>query len=348
MNIEIENTASDLFVDIQQMIVKARHKVAASSNSALMLLYWNVGNRIRKDVLNESRAEYGKQIVKKLSDKLTVEYGRGWSENQLRHCLRTAEVFSKEQILSAVRRELNWTHIKTLTYVDNELKREFYMEMCIIERWDTRMLDERIDSMLFERTAISKKPDELIKNELEQLRNNSELSDDLVFRSPYFLDFLGLTDIYSEKDLESAILTEIQRFITELGSDFAFLSRQKRITIDNIDYYIDLLFYHRNLRCLVVIELKLGKFKPAHKGQMELYLRWLDKYEKRKNENTPIGLILCSEGNSEHIELLMLEGSNIKVAKYLTELPTKKILEKQLNKAIAKAKNQKRSENEDN
>jgi len=338
MNTKIKNTASNLFADVKKMIVDAQHKVAVTANSGLVLLYWNVGNRIRKDILNENRAKYGKQIVKKLSAKLTIEYGRGWSENQLRHCLRTAEVFPEEQILSAVRRELNWTHIKTLTYIDNELKRQFYMEMCIIEHWDTRMLDDRIDSMLFERTAISKKPDKLIKDELKLLRESSKLSDDLIFRSPYFLDFLGLVDTYSEKDLETAILAEIQRFITELGSDFAFLSRQRRITIDNIDYYIDLLFYHRTLQCLIVIELKLGKFKPAHKGQMELYLRWLDKYEKRKYEKAPIGLILCSEGNSEHIELLMLEGSNIKVAQYLTELPPKEILKKQLIKAIAKAR----------
>lgn len=348
MKFDIENTTSNLFFDIKQLIAVARHKVAIKANNEIILLYWNVGNRIRKDVLNESRAEYGKQIVKKLADKLTLEYGKGWSENQLRHCLRVAEVFPKEQILSAVRRELNWTHIKTLTYIDNEIKRQFYMEMCVIEHWDTRTLNERISSMLFERTAISKKPDELIKNELNKLSENKELTDDLVFRSPYFLNFLGLKDTYSEKDLETAILAEIQRFISELGSDFAFLSRQKRITIDNIDYHIDLLFYHRGLQRLVVIELKLGKFKPEHKGQMELYLRWLDKYEKRKNENTPIGLILCSEGNSEHIELLMLEGSNIKVAQYLTELPPKEILEKQFIKAIAKAKKIEEKRNENN
>ena len=338
MSIDIKNSSSNLYSDIKQMITVARRKVAVTANSELILLYWNVGNRIHKDVLNENRAEYGKQIVKKLSDKLTIEYGRGWSENQLRHCLRSAETFQEKQILYAVRRELSWTHIRSIMYIENELKRLFYMEMCIIERWDTRLLNNRIDSMLFERTAISKKPDELIKYELEQLSENSELSEDLIFRSPYLLDFLGLKDIYSEKDLENSILAEMQRFITELGSDFAFLSRQKRITIDNIDYHIDLLFYHRTLQRLVVIELKLGKFKPEHKGQIELYLRWLDKYEKRKNEKEPIGLILCSEGNTEHIELLMLEGSNIKLAQYLTELPSKKILEKQLTKAITKAK----------
>jgi len=338
MKADVENSTLKLFSDIKQMIATARHKVAVKVNREIILLYWNIGNRIRKDILNESRAQYGKQIVKKLAEKLTIEYGRGWSENQLRHCLRTAEVFSEEQILSAVQRELNWTHIKTLSYINNELKRQFYMEMCIIEHWDTRLLNERIGSMLFERTAISKKPEELIKKELKQLSENKKLSNDLVFRSPYFLDFLGLADTYSEKDLENAILSEIQRFIIEIGSDFAFLSRQKHITIDNEDYYIDLLFYHRSLRRLVVIDLKLDKFKPQHKGQMELYLRWLEKYEKRNNEESPIGLILCSEGSSEHVELLMLDESNIKVAQYLTELPPKNILEEQLNKAIRKAK----------
>ncbi len=338
MNTDVENSTLKLFSDIRQMIATARHKVAVKVNREIILLYWNIGNRIRKDILSESRAQYGKQIVKKLAEKLTIEYGRGWSENQLRHCLRTAEVFSEEQILSAVQRELSWTHIKTLSYINNVLKRQFYMEMCIIEHWNTRLLNERIGSMLFERTAISKKPEEVIKKELKQLSENKKLSNDLVFRSPYFLDFLGLADTYSERDLENAILSEIQRFIIELGSDFAFLSRQKHITIDNEDYYIDLLFYHRSLRRLVVIDLKLDKFKPQHKGQMELYLRWLEKYEKRNNEESPIGLILCSEGSSEHVELLMLDESNIKVAQYLTELPPKNILEEQLNKAIRKAK----------
>lgn len=200
------------------------------------------------------------------------------------------------------------------------------------------MLNERIDSMLYERTAISKKPDELIQQELQALSQEDKFTPDLVFRDPYLLDFLGLKDTFSEKDLESAILADLQSFIIELGSDFAFLARQKRITIDQTDYYLDLLFYHRSLRRLVVIELKLGKFKPEHKGQMELYLRWLDKYERKPGEESPIGLILCSEGNTEHIELLMLEGSSIKVAQYLTELPEKEILQSHLHKAIEMAK----------
>lgn len=193
--------------------------------------------------------------------------------------------------------------------------------------------------MLYERTAISKKPDETIQNDLNLLKNSQKLSPDLIFKDPYFLDFLGLKNNYSEKDLESAILSELENFIVELGSDFGFLARQKRITIDNEDYYIDLLFYHRRLRCLVVIELKLGKFSAADKGQVELYLRWLEKHELLEGENPPIGLILCTDKNQEHVELMQLDKSNIRVADYLTELPDKKLLESKLHQSIENAKN---------
>ncbi len=215
----------------------------------------------------------------------------------------------------------------------------FYFEMCKIERWSTRTLQERINSLLYERTAISKKPALTIEKDLALLKNESQLSPDLVFKDPYVLDFLGLKDTYSEKDIESAILVELQKFIIELGTDFAFLARQKRITIDADDYYIDLLFYHRRLKCLVAIDLKLGKFEAAHKGQMELYLRWLEKHETVEGENSPVGLILCASKNKEHIELLQLEKSNIKVAEYLTKLPDLKLLEQKLHKAIEIARN---------
>lgn len=201
--------------------------------------------------------------------------------------------------------------------------------------------------MLYERTAISKKPETTIQKDLELLKNEQHISPDLVFRDPYFLDFLGLKDSYTEKDLETSILVELQKFILELGSDFAFMARQKRITIDNDDYYLDLLFYHRRLKCLVAIELKLGKFEAAHKGQMELYLRWLEKYEMADGERQPIGLILCSSKNQEHIELLQLHNNNIKVAEYLTQLPDLKLLEQKLHSAIEIARN-KFGENEAN
>jgi predicted nuclease of restriction endonuclease-like (RecB) superfamily len=223
-------------------------------------------------------------------------------------------------------------------FIEDGLKRKFYMEMARIERWDTRTLDEKIDSLLFERTALSRKPEELIKQELQQIESTNTLTPEVVFRSSYFLDTLGLADTYSEKQLEDAILVNLQSFIKEMGNDFAFLDRQKRITVDAVDYRIDLLFFHRGLKRLVAIDLKLGKFKPEHEGQMLLYLRYLNKNERKEGEESPIGLILCSEGNTEHIEYLMLEDGNIKVAQYYTQLPDKKTLSDKLHKAIAIAK----------
>jgi predicted nuclease of restriction endonuclease-like (RecB) superfamily len=335
------NKNNDLIVEIKSMIEQSKQQVAASVNAAITLLYWQIGKRINEEILLNSRADYGKQIVHTLSEQLVVEFGKGWGEKHLRHCLRIAETFQNKEIIYAVSRELSWTHLRSIIYIDEPLKRTFYLEMCKLERWSTRVLQERINSMLYERTAISKKPELTIQNELELLKNNQQISPDLVFKDPYFLDFLGLKDTYSEKDLEGSILIELQNFIIELGSDFAFLARQKRISIDNEDYYLDLLFYHRRLKCLVAIELKLGKFEAAHKGQMELYLRWLEKYESMEGENPPIGLILCASKNQEHVELLQLENSNIKIAEYLTKLPDFKLIEQKLHRAIeiAKSKN---------
>lgn len=328
-----------LFFEIKNLIETSKNNVAVTVNSEMTMLYWNIGKRVNDEVLQNNRAEYSKQIVVSLARQLEIEYGKGWSEKQLRHCLRFAEIISDFQIVSALRRQLSWTHIKTIIYIENDIKRMFYIEMCKLEKWSSRQLQERINSMLYERTAISKKPEETIKNELAGLKNDQKLTADLVFRDPYFLDFLNLKDTYSEKDLEASILAEIQRFITEMGSDFAFLARQKRLMIDNRDYYIDLLFYHRRLKSLVVIDLKLGEFDAAHKGEMELYLNYLDKYEKVEGENQPIGLILCTGKNQEHIELMQMDKSNIKVAEYLTLLPSKEILLEKLHKAIEIAKN---------
>ncbi len=340
-NINRENKAdmkeitTNLIVEIRQLIEQSRQKVAKAVNSEISMLYWHIGKRIKSDIWNNKRSE----IITALSQQLTLEYGRGWSEKQLHHCLYTVETFSDEKIFSALCRELSWSHIKELIYIKEPVKRNFYTEICKLEHWSVRQLRERIKSMLFERTAISKKPEETIKGDLEQLRKEQKLSSDMVFRDPYILDFLGLSDKYSEKDLESAILAELQQFIIELGNDFAFLARQKRITIDNRDYYIDLLFYHRRLKSLVAIDLKLGEFEAGFKGQMELYLRYLEKYETVDGEKQPIGLILCTGKNEEHIELMQLDKSNIRVAEYLTLLPPKKLLQEKLHKAIEIAKN---------
>ncbi len=328
-----------LFSDVCKIINNAKNRIAAYVNTEICLTNWYVGKRIKEDVLYNKRADYGKRVVKNLSDRLIIKYGRGWSEKSLRHCLRAAETFSEEEIVSAVQRQFNWTHLKSLMYIKDPLARSFYMEMCHLEHWDTRTLDEKIDSQLYERTAISRKPEEIIKKDLEEVKETNTIVPDMVFRSSYFLDMLGLPDVFSEKDLESAILSQIQEFIKEFGTDFAFLDRQKRITVDSTDYYIDLLFYHRGLRRTIAIDLKLGKFKPEYEGQMLLYLRYLNKNDRREGEGSPIGLILCSEGNTEHIEYLMLdEESPIKVAQYYTKLPDKKLLSAKLQKAIAIAK----------
>lgn len=328
-----------LALEIRQLIEQSRQQVAVAVNSAISMLYWQIGKRINEEVLQNQRAEYGKEIVHTLSTQLTEEYGKGWSEKHLRHCLRFAETFPDFEIVSTLWRQFSWSHIKEIIYIDDPLKRGFYIEMCQLEKWSVRIFRERINSMLYERTAISKKPELTIQNELELLKNSQQISPDLIFRDPYFLDFLGLKDTYSEKDLEESILVELQKFIIELGSDFAFMARQKRISIDHEDYYLDLLFYHRRLKCLIAIELKLGKFEAAYKGQMELYLRWLEKHEVVEGENPPIGLILCATKNQEHVELLQLENSNIKVAEYLTKLPDLKLLEQKLHQAIEIARN---------
>jgi len=340
MNNEVPSSnLSPLLEELRILIAQSHASIAATVNSAMSVLYWELGHRINADILQNQRASYGQEVVSSLAKALSLEFGKGWSEKHIRHCLRAAETFQNKEIFYALSRELSWTHLRSVIYMEDALKRSFYIEMCRMEKWSTRILQERINSMLYERTSISKMPEQTIKNEIQALESNKELTNNLVFRDPYLLEFLGLQDTYSEKDLESAILVELQKFIIELGSDFAFMSRQKRITIDNEDYYLDLLFYHRRLKCLVAIELKLGKFEAAHKGQMELYLKWLEKYEQVEGENSPVGLILCASKNEEHIELLQLENSNIKVAEYLTQLPDMKVLEMKLNQAIERAKN---------
>lgn len=324
----------DLVKEISLYIEESKQQLAITVNATLSLLYWQIGKRINEEILQNQRAEYGKEIVSALSEQLTSDYGSGWSKRQLHHCIRFAEVFPDFEIVHTLCSQLSWSHIRLIIPMEVSLKRDFYIEMCKLEKWSTRRLQERIQSMLYERTAISKKPEQTIKNDLELLNKEQKLSTDLVFKDPYVLDFLGLKDTYSEKDLESTIIAELQRFISEFGSDFAFLARQKRITIDTTDYYIDLLFYHRRLKCLVAIDLKIGNFEASYKGQMELYLRYLEKYEQVEGENLPIGLILCSGKNEEHVELLQLDKSNIRVADYLTVLPSQEVLKQKLHQAI--------------
>lgn len=328
-----------LLADVRELIETTRREVAHSVNSALVLLYWQIGRRIRRNILKEKRAKYGDKLVATLSQQLTYEFGRGFSEKSLRRMIQFADVFSRKRIVASLLRQLSWSHFTLLLPLKEPLQREFYAEMCRVERWSVRTLRRKIDSMLYERTALSRKPDKLIRQELKTLRNEDRLSPDLVFKDPYLLDFLGLNDRYLEKDLEDAILREMESFILELGGGFSFMARQKRIPVDDENYYLDLLFFHRSLGRLIAIDLKLGKFKPEYKGQMELYLRWLEEHEQKPGEDSPIGLILCAGKSEEQITLLRLNRGNIRVAAYMTELPSKKLLKRKLHTAIRIARN---------
>ena len=330
--------ARALLVDVREMILHARAGVARAVDSGLVTLYWHVGRRIRRDILKEKRAEYGKKIVSALGTQLSTEFGQGFGVRNLFRMVRFAEVFPDEQIVSALRTPLGWTHFRQIIALDDPLKRDFYAEMCRIEDWNTRTLEKKISSMLFERTALSKKPDKLIRRELAALRAEDRLTPDLVFRDPYVLDFLRLHDTYAELDIEAAILREMESFILELGVGFCFVARQKRMQIDDQDYHLDLLFYHRKLRRLVAIDLKLRNFEAGDKGQMELYLNWLKRHACEAGEAEPLGIVLCAGKRAQHVELLDLEKSGIHVASYWTKVLPKKLLEQKLHDAVRLAR----------
>jgi predicted nuclease of restriction endonuclease-like (RecB) superfamily len=327
-----------LAADIRALIDAARREVSRAVNAGLTALYWQIGTRIRQDVLKNKRAGYGARVVATLGRQLEGEFGRGFGARNLFRMVRLAEVFPDPEIVSALRSQLGWTHFRQLIAIADPLKRDFYTEMCRVQRWSTRTLEQKIAGMLYERTALSRKSDRLIRQELDALRTEDQMTPDLVFQDPYILDFLSLKDTYSEKDLESALLREIERFLLELGAGFAFVERQKRITVDSDDYYIDLLCYHRRLRRLVVIELKLGEFKPADTGQVELYLRWLDRHEREADEKPPLAIILCAGKKRETVEYLDLGRSGIHVAEYLTDLPSREVLRDRFHKAVTLAR----------
>lgn len=327
------NTA--LYIDICKLVDDARSFVANTANKTITLLYWKIGERINNAFLDGRRAKYGNQIVPELATQLQLTFGkRGFEERNIHRMMQFAALFPNYEIVSQAATNLSWSHFIELLPLKDPLQREFYLSMATIEKWGRDTLRDKLNGMLYERTALSAKPEELIKQELAELKKTGVLSPDLVFKSSYFLDFAGLKDAYSERNLEDSILRELEQFILELGVGFTFVERQKRMIIDGEDYHLDLLFFHRKLKRLVAIELKLGNFKAAYKGQMELYLRWLEKYETQTGEETPLGLILCAESRSEQIELLQLEKSGIKVAEYLTELPDKQLLKTKLHFAM--------------
>ena len=328
-----------LLADLRGLIQGARQRVATVANASHTLLCWHVGRRLLKENLQDGRGAYGKQILATVSQELTAEYGNGFVLRSLYRYIQFCLTFESEAIVSTLSTQLSWSHFMELLPIKDPLARDFYAEMCRIERWNVRTLRQKIGGMLFQRTALSKNSKELISAEIASLRDG-HVTPATVFRDPYLLDFLGLKGAYSERDLEDAILREIESVLLELGSGFAFVARQKRMSVGQDDFHLDLLFYHRHLRRLVAVELKLESFQPAHVGQMEFYLRWLDKHERAAGEEAPIGLILCASADAEQVELLQLDAKSIRVSEYLTELPPLQVLQTRLHQAIEHAREQ--------
>ena len=307
-------------------------------NAELSRLYWHIGKRLAVEVLGGERAAYGQQVIATLGARLAAEFGRGFEAKNLRRMVQFAAAFPDGEIVASLMRQLSWTAFLQLIPLKDPTARGFYARMAATHGWSVRDLRRHIDTKTFERTAIASSQGSGIENALAELDQTGTLPVALAFKDPYVLDFLGLRDTYSEKSLEDAILRELEAFMLELGSGFAFVERQKRLVIDGEDFYVDLLFFHRRLRRLVVVELKLGRFKAAYKGQMELYLRWLDKHERQAGEEKPIGLILCAEASSEQVELLEMHQDGIVVAEYWTELPPREEWQRRLHRALVEAR----------
>lgn len=317
----------NLLKELSQLIEQNQQQFVAQANSNLTLLFWYIGNRINENILQNKRADYGKQIVVTLSRELTKKYGRNFEEKNLRRMLQFAEQFTDNSIVVTLSRQLSWSHFLVLIPLKTIEAKLFYAQTASTQALGVRDLRKQIETKTYERTSIAN---------LQATSTNFNTYN--TFKDPYFLDFLGLQNTYLEKDLEEAILRDLETFILELGTGFAFVERQKRMIIDGEDFNLDLLFYNRNLKRLVAIELKLGKFEAKHKGQMELYLKWLDKYEKKEGELSPVGLILCAESSREQVELLEMHKDGIMVAEYWTELPPKKELEQKIHALLAEAK----------
>jgi predicted nuclease of restriction endonuclease-like (RecB) superfamily len=320
-------TEGDLLKQLTELIETSRYQAAIQINATLTQMFWQVGHRINEFVLQNKRADYGKQIVVSLSRQLQERFGRSFEEKNLRRMIQFAEQFTNPEKVLTLSKKLSWSHLLVILPLKSEEQRSFYINKVRDEGLSVRDLRTQVSKKAFERTVVANTQ---LAGKDHSLTGN--------FKDPYFLDFLDLPRGYLENDLEAAILQKLEQFILEIGNGFAFVERQKRIIIDGEDYYLDLLFFHRKLKRLVAIELKIGKFHAKYKGQMELYLKWLQKNEVNPDELPPIGLILCAETSKEQIELLEMHKDGIMVAEYWTELPPRKELERRLHLAYLEAK----------
>ena len=316
-----------LINNLVTLIEKTKAQVVSHANSSLTILFWHIGNRILTHDLQNKRAEYGKQIVVTVSRELVKKFGNNYEEKNLRRMIQFANKYPNIENVATLSRHLSWSHFLAIIPLKEQKARDFYAKLAYGNLFGVRELRKQIGKKVYERT----------KNADIRLIDSDKINKG-IFKDPYLLDFLELKDGYLENDLEAAILKELELFILELGNGFTFVERQKRMIIDGDDYNLDLLFYHRKLKRLVVIELKIDKFRAKYKGQMELYLKWLDKYEKQDGEESPIGLILCAVASKEQIELLEMHKDGIMVAEYWTELPPKEILEAKLHEALIEAR----------
>ena len=329
-----KDISSSLFKDISQLINAAKSQVAHYVNSSLVMLCWKIGCRINQHVLKDERAEYGKRLIRQLAKRLTIQYGSGFEATNLSRMVRLVRIYPEPQIVATLSQQLSWSHLRELIVIDDPLRRDFYAEMCRLENWSVREFRQKIGGMLYERTAIAKQPESIIRTELDKLKQGDRMNPDLYLQDPCLFKFLYPHQILTERDLEEAILNELQIFIQEMGNDFCFVARQKRMSTMQNDRFLDLLFFHRGMRRLVAIELKMSVFQPEHAGQMEWYLKWLDKYERSEGEEKPLGIIICAKKDQEDVELLELGKNGIHVAQFLTESLPREVFEEKLQMAI--------------
>ena len=330
VQVKWENAAADendLFERISIIIENRKHRAAAYANQEMTLMFWEVGQYINSTILNNQRAAYGKNILTAVSAKLTTVYGKSFTERNLYRMALFAERISDADILTAVSAKLSWSHIIELLPLKSKEALIYYASEAVQRDLSTRELRYQISRKAYERRDISNMA----------LSAESKVPFN-VFKDPYFLDVFGLKENFLEADLEKAILTELESFILEFGHGFTFVERQKRMIIDGEDIVLDLLFYHRALKRLVAVELKVGQFKAAYMGQMLLYMKWLNRYERQEGEEAPIGMILCATANREKIELLEMDKSGIAVAEYWTHLPPKAEFEMKIRDIMVEAK----------
>jgi len=315
---------------IHQILETARSNAYRAVNFAMVKAYWEIGRIIvEEEQKGEKRAEYGKQLINELSYRLTQEYGRGFTKTNLFYMKQFHLTFPK---FHALRGELTWTHYRLLLRVEKENARQFYLNETINSNWSTRELDRQINSLLYKRLALSKDKKGVL--ELAQKSQIIKNPEDLI-KDPYILEFLNLKENskFQEKEVESLLIENLKQFILELGKGFSFVSRQKRISIDNEHYYIDLVFYNYYLKCFVLIDLKIGKLTHKDIGQMDFYVRYFEKEIKSNDDNPTIGLILCSDKSKTMIKYTLLdESKQLFASKYKLYLPTEKELREEIEK----------------